>query len=104
MRGNQLWKPVAAGLLALAMLGACAQQPEAARPLTLQGTLLLKGSAPKTMQVLQTASAQYQLSGVTPEQADTLQRQRVTVTGTLVRAAQPPLLPLIEVSRIEALK
>ncbi|WP_018747604.1 hypothetical protein [Chitiniphilus shinanonensis] len=83
------------------VLGACAQAgPD--RAVTLFGTLLLKGNAPHIQQVLQTDDAQYQLSKVPSEQAAALQRQRVKVTGVLVREAQPPRLPLVEVSRIEA--
>lgn len=93
-----------AALLAAPLLAAiCACQ--AAPPpqtVTLNGVLVMKGSAPHGVPVLQTGEGNWELLGADASQMSQLQRQRVVVTGRPL-ASEPPQRPRLQVEKIEPL-
>lgn len=97
-------------------LAACSHSPaatataDAATETRLEGMLLLKGNAPREVAVLQTDQAGvWQLTGLDKDAFARWQRQRVVVTGAVLRPqatsnnAGPSAKPaLFEAQRIEA--
>ena len=96
------WALVTA-LAAAPLLSACAAKPAVGNRVSLSGMLLLKGSAPQATVLLDTGNAgQWALHGVPREALQRWQRQRVTVSGTVLRAPGGSTLPpLLQVERID---
>lgn len=81
-------------LAAAAALAGCSATPRVGDPLTLRGTLVLKGSAPRTTQVLvRSPSEQWELQQVSPAQSAPLQNRQVEATGVVTRAPGDGFLP-----------
>ncbi|WP_454720252.1 MULTISPECIES: hypothetical protein [Cupriavidus] len=95
-------------LLAVALclvLAACAAQPApAGSTVTLTGKVVVNGSAPFRQAVLLTAGGQaWQLDALPDAQARALDGHAATVTGVVLRAAQPGVWgPALRVERVEA--
>ena len=86
--------------VSLAMISACNAAPPAAQQRVIEGVLVMKGSLPHSVPVLQTDSGNWELIGVDADQVKQLQRQRVTVTGQPL-PSEPPQRPQLQVERIE---
>lgn len=87
--------------LALASLTtACAYSSPPVAMQSLTGILTLKGNAPKTYAVLRTDDQQlWQLSGIEPSEAASLQQQRIVVEGRPAAHQGASLFPIFEVER-----
>ncbi len=90
-----------------ALIGACRAAPAPIAPeqqpvKKIRGVLVLKGSLPHTVPVLQTEQGNWELVGADGAQVKRLQRQRVVVTGHAI-ASEPPQRPRLQVERIEPL-
>lgn len=66
------------------------------------GVLVLKGSLPHSVPVLQTDQGNWELVGADGEQVRRLQRRRVSVTGQPL-PGDPPQRPRLQVESIELL-
>lgn len=97
-------KFVTAALVATALaVAGCSAAPRVGDPLTLQGTLVLKGNEPRTAPVLvRSSSEQWELQQVAPATAAALQNRKVQATGVVARTAgQGPLLPALRVTHLQ---
>lgn len=91
-------------LLAVPLLAAiCSCQAAPSSPaLTLNGVLVMKGSVPHSVPVLQTAEGNWELIGADAGMVNRLQRQHVVITGRPL-ASEPPQRPRLQVEKIEPL-
>jgi hypothetical protein len=78
-------------------------QPTAGSALTLEGTLRMKGSLPKTRVVLvREGAAEWDLDKVPSDIASLLENKKVSVTGTVVRPTRVGMLaPSLNVDKLD---
>ena len=95
-------KRVAAVLVAALAVAGCSSAPGVGDALTLHGTLVLKGNAPRTTPVLVGQDAQqWELQQVQDATATALQNRKVQARGVVTRTSQQGLLPALRVTDLK---
>ncbi|HEX2546907.1 MAG TPA: hypothetical protein VHL79_18640 [Ramlibacter sp.] len=88
-------------LLSVLALAGCNAAPRVGDTLTLHGTLVLKGNAPRTTPVLvRSDTEQWELQQVQDATATALQNRKVRASGIVGRTPQQGLLPVLRVTAL----